>query len=617
MKKSFYLIPAIAATVLMAACNKTPAAENSQGGNSNGYDNTTWNYFRGTANLGGIAAFGAELGEAIQNFFPLGTDVANAQVVFVGESDIEAASPALLKAIANDAFIVFPAYDGVEEDFAALGVELDIPTVEGADYTPLFYCYSGYGLGYTYTMWTEAERDEPENDGKVSMTEEEWKKLEEANKPYANEKEEELEDYNLSFFEARMAAFVKWLEDSIAEQMETKAHYAAEIGGKLENMGKRYSHSFSYDLNEKIDEATASDPDYLSGSGSLDVDVRVYPVFKQSSNGNQAGDYYIIISKIIPHNSDMWHPRANNHGWCQNRLYGFWFDEMNVTTSLVNSNGSSISNIDYFERPIPENKNQSKQYSNGKSVSLSGSLNAGVGDVAGNSFGGNVGFGATWSSSTSYSLETIEYTVNSASPSAVKYRYYTTENVKLTDDWGNQSKIDNNFPPAVRNDFYANSNWVWHVGSVTDYDTKTTFKLETKIDITYASWYHWRLAAEFNSNKKTYRKDFPKLSWDIAAPNRVPWGVIAIKNATTYEMAHVTIYDSNNKKVDVLTNSYSKDQVAKVSLPVGTYSVHFDLLDGNSQRKYASYVYDNVEVKQGGDEKSATTEISSIDAVKQ
>ena len=618
MKKLFYLILAV---VLMAACNRTPVpVDPKDGGDSEETaDAGIRSYFRGSAYQGDISAMDDDLEDAIKDFFPLGAGMGEAQILFVGENDIKAKSPALLKAIGNDAFIVFPAYEGVSDDFAQLGVDLDIATIEGDEYVPLFYCYCGFGQGFTYTMWaSEADMLEPEDDDTSSWTEAEWNKLVEANKQYADEDGalDELEDDDLNYFESRMSSFVGWLEDVIQEQMATKSAYATEIKGKLENLGKRYTQSFTYSLNEKIDKGTLCDPDYLNASSSLDVDIRVFPVYKQSSNGDQSGDYYIIVSKIIPHNQEMWQPRANYHGACCNRLYGFWFEEMNVATSLLNRDGSSISEIDYFERPIPENKNQSKQYSNGKSISLGGSLNAGVGDVAGLSAGAGFSVGATWSSSTSYELSTIEYTANSSSPSTVKYRYYTN-NIKLKDNWDNQTKINENFPPTARSDFYANSNWTWHVGSVKDNDTSTKFKLRTKIDITFASWYHWRAASEYDSNKKTYKKDLPAVEWTVGAPSRVSWGIIALKNASNYEMSHVMVYDQNNKVVDVLSNSFSKDQVAKVSLPVGKYSVKFDLIDGNSQRKFGSYVYNNVTVHQGADEKSASVEISTIDAVKQ
>jgi hypothetical protein len=151
------------------------------------------------------------------------------------------------------------------------------------------------------------------------------------------------------------------------------------------------------------------------------------------------------------------------------------------------------------------------------------------------------------------------------------------------------------------------------VGSAKDYDTQT-YMLKTKIDISYAAWHHWRCAVEYDSNKKTFSIDVPSFSWFLDAPNRVPWGVIALKNASTYEMAHVTVYDSNGKQADVSTESFSKDQVVKFSLPVGTYSIHFDLIDGTTRQKYGSFVYKDIRVHQGADEKSATVSISTLDA---
>ena len=614
MKKLFYLLPALAAVVLMAACDKTPNPETPDNGTEQ-TNEPDWNYFRGSVYVGNLNDYGEEMKEAIEEFFPLITsDMASAKVVIVGESDIKAKTPALLKAIANDAFIVFPAYEGVKEDVAALGVDMNTATVEGDDYYPLLYCYNNYGMGYTYTMWVTEDDELEELESTWSQAD--WNALVEANKEYESEDEEAVEwgDYILSYYEARLASFVEWLEDAVTEQAQTKSAFVTDVKGDLEQLGQRCYNSVGYSLYKRIDRAPLSDPDNLWGAGSVDLDIRVFPVYKQKTNLNQAGDYYIVVSRVVPHNENMWHPENHAHGGCRNRVYGYWFHDMDVVTSLVNADGSAIANsdIDFFERPIPENKNQSMQYSTGKTVSLGGSLNAGVGDVAGNSFGGGVSFGGTWSSSTSYALETIEYTVNTSSPSSVKYHYYTN-NVKLVDD---MDKIDDNYPRTARSDFYANTNWAWHVGAAKDNDTQQ-YKIQTKIDITYASWYHWRGLNPSDSNKRTYPISIPQVSWTLGAPNRVPWGVIALKNASTYEMAHVNVYDSNNKKVDVLTNSFSKNQVAKVSLPVGTYSIHFDLVDGTTQRTYASYVYKDVEVKQGGDEASATVEISTVDAEKQ
>lgn len=616
MKRLFSFFPVIAAMVLITACNKTPNPEMPENGDSQS-GKANWNYFRGPAYLGDISSYDSEMQEAIKEFFPLTAGAANAQVVFVGESEIKAKSPSLLKAIANDAFIVFPHYEGMDEDFAQIGVDLNYASIESDEYYPLLHCYNGYAQGFTYTLWVGEDADPEEFES--TWSQEEWDAMMEANKELGEVEKTELETYVLTYYESCLVAFVEWLEGAVAEQAQTKAEFVTNMKGNLEQLGQRCPNSFKFGLNKQIDKGLFYPPDMLAGTGSIDVDIRVYPIFKQSSNGNNAGDYYIVVSHITPHNKEMWHPAEHIHGWSANRLYGYWFNGMDVVTRLVNKDGSAIPDIDYFERPIPENKNQSRQYSEGKSFNIGGTISGGggyMGDTGQWSLMPSLTIGGGWSSSTNYELSTIEFTVDSSSPSAVHYNYYTTKNVKMTDYWDKQDKIDANFPKTVRSDFYANTNWAWHVGSANDYDTQT-YMLQTKIDISYAAWHHWRCALEYDSNKKTFSIDVPKFSWPLNAPNRVPWGVIALKNASTYEMAHVTVYDSNGKQTDVYTGSCSKDQEAKFSLPVGTYSIHFDLIDGTTQQKYGSYIYNNIQVHQGADEKSATVKISTLDADKQ
>lgn len=615
MRKIFQFIPTLAVLVLLAGCQKepnsvTPGTDPAKPEEEKSPE-LDWNYFRGSVYLGGISSYDQELKESIETFFPLTADMSNAQVVFVGESDVKAKSPALLKAIANDAYIVFPAYDGAKDDFAALGVELDIPEISGTGYEPLLCCYNGFGQGFTYTMFGQTDFEVPQPEDNEKWSDDEWAALNEENQKLGPEADDPLEEYEWNYYESLLAAFVNWLNNDLSDQEATKSQYVVDMKGRLEDLGKRYTYSYSVNLNKTIDKDFS-----LNRSTTISVDIRVFPVYKQSSNGDQAGDYYIVVSKIIPYNQRMWNPTCWPYRFfCRLRAYGYWFEEMNVATSLVKKSGEAISGLNFYDTPIPENKNISKKYTEGKSFNIGGSLSSGASDK-GPSAGIGLSIGGGWNSSTSYDLSTIDFDMDSSTPT-VNYRYYTNEeNIKLTDDWGEQHKIDKNFPSTARNQFNANTNWVWHVPSVSD-NENTTFKLKNKLDITYATWYHWRAAAEFDGNKRTYKTTFPEISWPLVAPNRVPWGIVALKNASTYEMAHVTVYNQSNKKMDVLYNSFSKDQVAKIALPVGTYSVRFDLIDGTTQKKYASYVYNNVEVKQGSDERSASVQISSIDAVKE
>ena len=87
MKKVFYLFAVIVAAGLFIGCDKTPVPDNS--GTSQTEDNVDWNYFRGAVYVGDLNVYGAELKEAIEEFFPLITsDMASAKVVVAGESEI-------------------------------------------------------------------------------------------------------------------------------------------------------------------------------------------------------------------------------------------------------------------------------------------------------------------------------------------------------------------------------------------------------------------------------------------------------------------------------------------------------------------------------------------------
>ena len=100
--------------------------------------------------------------------------------------------------------------------------------------------------------------------------------------------------------------------------------------------------------------------------------------------------------------------------------------------------------------------------------------------------------------------------------------------------------------------------------------------------------------------------------------DRTPWGIIALKNASSYEMAHVKFYKSGEESKDPvaeLTGSFSKDQVAKQGLAEGTYTVTYDFMDPNTNQVLSRWKVQNVKVRQGRDEASATTSASTVDAV--
>jgi len=117
------------------------------------------------------------------------------------------------------------------------------------------------------------------------------------------------------------------------------------------------------------------------------------------------------MGKVIPHNDAMWgsYEEAGglfSMGRC--RMFGYWFDEMNVAFDLLDGN-NMVDGLRYQQTPIPENENGSVDYSNGFHANISGSVSGGWSKIQGAHIEGSVGFEVGWESKTSYSLKTIAY----------------------------------------------------------------------------------------------------------------------------------------------------------------------------------------------------------------
>lgn len=623
MKRIFLTICLIGITIGFASCRKEgPMEQTVEHNNIIVNTNKAWETSELPAYIGDISYFPEELQSIIRKRFPENASIERAYVIFVGKSELATNYELLRDAAADGKYIVIPG----DADYTLLGGGADpmISPSESEDLVPMFCCYTGWGEGQLYMMYNESAPLQLE-EGTPSLTDEEWYELNEKGKAEEEETEDDffsLSDYdnhehhNENYYQSRIDPFVKWVDDSFMERhfFNTSTPSYNDLKVNIEQSGMRLTYNYPFSLNKFIDKATGSKADYLCKSSSITVEFRIYPVYMHSGNGEKAGDYYGVVSTVTPHNESMWGPYCSSHGWTRLRIYGYWFNQMDVETSLTHLDGSPINGLNYYDRPIPENKNDSKTYSNGKSITISGSISGGT--SAGKAYVvGQFGMSGTWTSSTNYSLETINYSLDSSTPN-VKYHYWT-ENVALKDDWGNWSKIHQNFPAPVRTEFSGHSMWVWHVpGDVAQDNSTKNFKLNTKIKMVYSSWRHWRGTATFDSNKKDYDVIVPERSWEIGHPDRTPWGYIKLRNASDKEMAHVKFYDAtkeNGEPIETFTNSYGKGETVQIALIEGTYNITWDIVDGNTGEKVSSWIYRNVKVSKGKDENSATTFISSVD----
>ena len=450
---------------------------------------------------------------------------------------------------------------------------------------------------------------------------------------------------DIDYWNGRLLPFVEWIDyyDKATEEFLTRASGDVPSFEKLtvnmNNGAKRYEVNFPFTLYNQIDKASSSSPDRLDKNGSVTMRFEVLPIYAQSVNGDNAGDYYAVRSTVVPHNSLVWGPYVGKHGACRNRVYGYWFDDMDYEFVLVDPDTNQpVDGLHFADLPYPENSIAARSHSDSHSTSVNGSLSLGGKGTKGKesskegSINASVGFSLSWTESLSYSLNNIEYSRNSSS-NWVKYHWYSN-NVELKDDMSNYQKY---FPNDVHQEFDAKNTWLWHVpynrAGVADGSEKQ-FKLLARVHPRYSSWYHWRGTSCFKGNRKDWEvnftgrhsstetgdaTDFSTKGWagctfSVPAPDRSTWGILSLKNASSHTMRNVKIYAAgkeNKEPVAEITNTYAPQEQAKTAVLEGNYTVTFEFINPDNNQVVNKGVIKNVRVTMGTTQEAATTSIST------
>ena len=467
----------------------------------------------------------------------------------------------------------------------------------------VFFAYNKYEQHYT--MYEEPEFDGKYTDEIKEMSADEWESIRQYNEQFPADSEtknaESLYDndydQNYNYFQARLDPFIDFIED-ISEETSRRATRADDDGSDMK-MEVEDGYFFVKDIPVSLNHCIEKDY-YWNKSSSVTLKYWVSSVYLLSSNGqSKAGDYYMVRSEITPHIKPLWEVAARTGGlfsWGRCRIYAYWFDNMTVEYELLDANNNSIAN---------------------KKGSFS------------------IGFTREVSSSVSYALKSIGYERNT-STTYPSFRY-TAQNVKLDDDdYEDEAATNVNFPAIIHTEFSANTAWMWRVPRSSnlgaDDNSTTHFNLRVKVKPVFASWYHWRGAVQYDSNKKTYNGYIASpFGWfnhtdKLPNPDRTPWGVIALKNAaSSYTIGNINIYKqeefaAQGVKAPVyasISSSYNVNEVAKKYLPEGTYTLTYQALDPNHNNKVlGNWKYENIKIVQGQNAAEATTEISSINAQK-
>lgn len=428
------------------------------------------------------------------------------------------------------------------------------------------------------------------------------------------------------FYERRIIPLVHWLNNvedykkskKASANMSDDPYNYDELLTNIEDDGTYMTYNFPYSQSFHVDWDDGYD---LKASSSIDIGLRVYPLYKQSCHGDKSGDYYMVTTEITPYNQNMWCPYSDDCGLFNMdtfHMIGYWFNHMNTAIKLVDKDGNEPSGLVYDTTPIPENAINSHQYAQGTSTTIGGSVNGGF--VPGGPTGSlSLSFSHTVSSTVSYSMDDIEYTLNSATRE-VCYDY-DSKNVNPRDD----TDYDTYWPKNCRTQWTVRQAWVWFVPrgeSGVDDNSDTAFQIVINGNMKISSyWYVWHWSGDFGG----YQDDFTPLkienqAWQLHAPNRYSWGLSSIKSEyTDAVMTNIRYYKKGDEEKDPVAVdelSYHQGDYALMGLPEGSYTIIYETKDPNTGVHMNSWKFENVEIKQGRDKEEATTALSSVNATK-
>jgi len=175
-------------------------------------------------------------------------------------------------------------------------------------------------------------------------------------------------------------------------------------------------------------------------------------------------------------------------------------------------------------------------------------------------------------------------------------------------------------PAIARSDFDATSWWVWKVPAGTNGvadDAKTHFCIKTDLGLTHDSYAYWN---SFLSSHKSFDYNDNHATFVIPAPDRRPFGLIALRNGTTKPVGNVRIYRQNSATTPdtiQINGIFMTGETAISAQPVGTYVVEYDQLISDTNKPEKSFRITGVEVKKGGNQDESTTTITTADGQEQ
>lgn len=337
------------------------------------------------------------------------------------------------------------------------------------------------------------------------------------------------------------------------------------------------NHTYQMCLNNKtLAHAVASKADKLTRSGTIDVAYSIYPLYSFRENGNSAGDYYIVEGRFTVHNKQMYNGSwTKKHGGVKARLCGFYLKKFEVTNTLCDTKGVTVSGVEFptYGSPVPANVIDKTSYSSGFQWGLGGSVSGGMlgsDPQFSGMFNGSMG----WNNSETRSVSDL--TISQDSPDGKVGYVFDINNRPHTSGGKKHTSV----PSIASSDFTIHLSWIWYVPSTVDNDTKE-FAMTVWVKPTYEAYHWYSSAADFSTSSwdDAVPETDRKLLVTLLKPNRIPKGMLEIRNTSTElkYMAEIKIWkESSGTSKDpdyTIPGSFYNGEAASVELPVGRYKV--------------------------------------------
>ena len=147
-----------------------------------------------------------------------------------------------------------------------------------------------------------------------------------------------------------------------------------------------------------------------------------------------------------------------------------------------------------------------------------------------------------------------------------------------------------------------------------DGDKSERFALKFSLDPIYAYLYRhatWGVEGNFVEGVHTLPESQRSCSFPILPPDRTRNGILDFKCTNSQYITHLKVLNGKGEVVADSGSAYQKNVVLTYVLPVGTYSVEYDVQDGDTAVTKGHYRISDVAINT--DKK---TETSSLDGKK-